>query len=180
MEKKEEMLVEVEDEEEGDKRVKLLGRSGEERRLWSSEGLNTSLKKEEGKRRSGMTLIPPSQSPLLLQRTHHHTPPPLSACHPHGVTVMLALPLPSVCHVVSLLLCNFLLSFFSSSLFVVPGRNVSPVAPPLGVRGLNSPFWASDSVTESRRCLADSKNSRPLFSPSFLSFDIFPHGRVAT
>lgn len=67
-----------------------------------------------------MTLIPPSQSPLHPQRTHHHPPPPssLSACHPHGVTVMLALPLPSVCHVVSVLLCNFLLSFF----FFLPSR----------------------------------------------------------
>lgn len=42
----------------------------------------------------------------------HPTPLRPSACHPHGVTVMLALPLPSVCHVVSLLLCNFLLLFF--------------------------------------------------------------------
>lgn len=98
--------------------------------------------------------------------TSSHTPP-LSACHPHGVTVMLALPLPSVCHVVSLLLCNFLLFFlplFSSfperMCLLSLRRSVSG--------GLNSPFWASDSVTESRRCLADSKNSRPLFFLSFL------------
>lgn len=161
--------MEVEEEEEEDKRVKLLGcsRGGEtllvhggslfEQHLHEGEG-------EEERQDDSYPSISVTFAPAAHTSSHTH---PLSACHPHGVTVMLALPLPSVCHVVSPLLCNFLL-FFSSSLLVVPGKNVSPVAPPLGVRGLNSPFWASDSVTESRRCLADSKNSRPLFSPPFL------------
>lgn len=98
VEEKEELSVDV---EEGDNRggeERHLPRRGDAPGPWR---LSLSA-----------TLIPPSQSPLLLRRTHHHTHPPLSACHPHGVTVMLALPLPSVCHVVSVLLCNFLLFFF--------------------------------------------------------------------
>lgn len=172
--------MEEEQAEEGDKGVDLLGRSREERRLWSSEVLSFLQHLPEGaggeEETQGDSYPSISVTFAPAAHTSSHTPP-LSACHPHGVTVMLALPLPSVCHVVSLLLCNFLLFFlplFSSfperMCLLSLRRSVSG--------GLNSPFRPSDSVTESRRCLADSKNSRPLFF-SFL-FDIFPRGSDAT
>lgn len=92
--------------------------------------------------RGRMMLIPRSKSPLHPQHTHHHTSP--VSLSSHRVTVKLALPL-SVCHVVSLLLCNFL--FFP---LLFPGKNVSPVAPPVSVKGLNSPF----------RCLTQLRSPR--------------------
>lgn len=71
----------------------------------------TSSPPKKRQQRGGMMLIPRSKSPLYPQPTHHHTSP--VSLSSHRVMVKLALPL-SVCHVVSLLLCNFL--FFSAPL----------------------------------------------------------------
>lgn len=59
----------------------------------------------------------------------------LSACHPAGSRSSWRSI--SVCHVVSLLLCNFLFFFFP---LLFPGKNVPPVPLPVTVGGQNNPF----------------------------------------
>lgn len=112
--------------------------------LRHKEGMSSSPLKgfvgppQNRRKQRSMMLITRSQSPLHPQHTHHHTSP--VSLSSYRVMVKLALPL-SVCHVVSLLLCNFLSFFFFFLPLFFPGKNVSPVTPPVSVRGLNSPFW---------------------------------------
>lgn len=103
-----------EEEDEGGKSLDTLMQELRQKEGMSSsplEGFLTPPQKKRQQRRR-MMLIPRSKSPLHPQHTHHHTSP--VSLSSHRVMVKLALPL-CVCHVVSLLLCNFL--FFPLSSF---------------------------------------------------------------
>lgn len=112
------------------------------------EGFLAPPPQKKRQQRGRMMLIPQSKSPLYPQHTHHHTSS--VSLSSHRVTVKLALPL-SVC----LLSCS-VISFFSSPLSrkeCVSCRSTSQC------QGAKQPILVSDSVTESQRCLKDSKNS---------------------
>lgn len=120
----------------------------------SSSQLEGSLAPPQRKRqqRGRMMLIPRSKSPLYPQHTHHHTSP--VSLSSHRVTVKLALPL-SLCVMLSLS-CSVISHFFPSPLSrkeCVSCRSTSQC------QGAKQPISVSDSVTESQRCLEDSKNS---------------------